>query len=220
MASLSQTVEFSIDSIAPAPPEIGMIENGRYLETDLILLNHAEWVDPIGSPVRLRYVFDTDTDPLDPTATEVSKQVGGVQIGFPSAIVSAGVQTLQVRAIDGAGNYELPCAIKQFTFLKIESAENLSADGTNSAKIGDIPSIQISGFTFDASDIVKLYDFDGTEVPYFASPIIGPESITVTFDLRIVNGVPDIDSGMGYIRVTTTSPNVTSTTTEFNILAP
>jgi len=203
MATLSQTVEFSIDSDPPEPPYVGMVEGGCYLPTDQVLLNHFEWDNPGTSPVNLRYNFDAG--PFEPGAVEVSKQAGGVPISFPQAVVdTAGVHTLQVTAIDEAGNYPAPDS-KQFRLLIIQSAID-DDSGPNKAQIGSISNVDIKGYTFSASDTVKLYDSDETVVPYYGSPIIGATLITVAFNLRIEAGT--FVSGMGHIDIQTTTPNV------------
>ncbi len=214
MASLSQNVSFSIDSDPPEAPIIGMVEGGRYGPTDQILLNHAEWETAGTSPVKLRYNFDAG--PFDPGALEVSRQAGGVPIGFPAAIVGPGLHTLQVTAIDEAGNYLPTPASKQFSFLVIQSAIDY-ATGGNRSEIGKLANITIAGFSFGDSDNVRLYDCFGAEAPYFGSPIISQTSITVTFDLRnIVSFAP----GMGHIEIVTASPNVSTTTIPFELFVP
>ncbi len=213
MAALSQTVEFSIDSAPPVTlPEIGMLDGGCYYPTDTVLLNHASWTIPDGgSPVKLRYNFDSG--PFDPGAVELAPQPGGVSIAFPSAVVETpGFHTLQVTAIDEAGN-SLPAESRQFRFLKIESATEVNTT-SNRAPIGYVANVVIFGFTFTSSDSVKLYDKDGTDVPYFGSPVIGTTSITVAFDLRVAANFHD---GMGQIRITTTTPNAASTTWPFEL---
>ncbi len=214
MASLSQNVSFSIDSDPPEAPIIGMVEGGRYGPTDQILLNHAEWETAGTSPVKLRYNFDAG--PFDPGALELSRQAGGVPIGFPAAIVGPGLHTLQVTAIDEAGNYLAMPASKQFSFLVIQSAIDYET-GSNRSEIGKLANITISGFSFSASDSVKLYDSNGAEAQYFGSPIISTAKITVTFNL----GSPEIYSpGMGCIKISATSPNISSTTIPFELFVP
>jgi hypothetical protein len=212
MASLSQTVEFSIDSVPPVSPDIDMLEGGCYLPTDTILLNHDAWTTPDGgSPVKLRYNFDSGP------AIELTQQTGGIPIAFPPEVIAAGWHTLQVTAIDEAGNYLPAPESKQFRFLVVTSAID-AVSGPNKAKIGAPSNVEITGYTFSATDSVKLYDKDEIEVPYYASPMIGTTSITVTFDLRSTAGT--FSPGMGYIKIATTSPNVTSATIPFELIPP
>jgi len=209
------------------PPYIGMMDGGRYAATDLILLNHDEWTLPEGSPVRLRYNFDGS--PLAVGAIELSKQPGGIQIAFPPTIVNGSPHTFQVIAIDEAGNRHLPHETRQFTIVKMTSVENLNhgTDPINSGRVGSYPVLKIIGFNFSSTDIVELYDVDGTRAQAWGLPLIEPTYIQVSFDLDLQYcevpppGEPGANStydpGPGYVRLKTTNPNISTTTIEFEI---
>ncbi len=216
VASLSRTVEFSIDRTPPLPPEIGINEGWRYLVDDQISLDHGEWPPTNGSPVRLRYNFDGD--PLAPDATEIPPLTGETWIEFPPSIFSAGPHTLRALAIDNAGNPPSDVESKQFYFFQIDSAID-SVTLSNRGIIGGICNVELSGYTFQPTDTVEFHDADGTKAMLFGNPMIENDRIQVGIDLRPSES-PGINPGTGHIRVSGTSPNAISATTEFIIIQP
>jgi len=222
MASLSQTVEIGIDLTRPLEPDVSipLDGNGRYGETDLISLDHPEWPDPVGGPVRLIYSFDAEP------SVEVPPQAGEIQIGIPSTVVvDANPHTFQVTAIDEAGNELFAPVSRSFKFLRITMIENvnIATEPKDYGYIGTYPVLRITGYTFGASDTVELVDVDGTRAALFSGPTIDIGQIQVTYNLA-VDGIPGpeqganatIDPGTGYFRVTTDTAS--STTIPFAFL--
>ena len=106
-----------------------------------------------GSPVKLSYNFDAD--PFEPAQLRFRSRLAGCRSSFPHrSLLSPGFHTLQVTAIDEAGNYLPAPESKQFRFLTVQSAIDVITQ-TNKSQIGSPAIITITGYTFSASDSVK-----------------------------------------------------------------
>ena len=209
MASLSQTVEFSIDTTAPSSPWVGITDGYRYAHTDSVLLNHNEWTEPAGSPVELRYTFDS-MSPLD-----VSGGPGGILIPFPTEVGNSLAHTLQVVAVDELGHQSDQTNIG-FSIVRMTSVNNVNGNLGDTGYIGYYAILDVSGFGFEPTDVVELYDSAGIKAQIRPGTSIEPSLIQVEFYLDASNHV----EGEGYLKLTISGPNPTTTTLPFTFLLP
>jgi hypothetical protein len=192
MSFLDKTFEFYLDSNAPDAPVITLASD-TYVGDQVTLFDHSEWISPAGSPVEVFYTLDGN-DPADPYHRQ---KFSGGAIPVPSSDTPVIIRAV---AIDMADHYDSFSYSQQtISFMDAESVNpSSSADRFGGSPVG-YHLREISGYGFNSSTTVELFDFDGTKVISSIIPDILFNQIVVGINLTSGTGGshPGVDPGMG-----------------------
>jgi hypothetical protein len=173
---LDKEFEFYLDKNPPTSPSITLSE-GTYVGDQESSFDHLEWSNPEGSPVDVYY----STDGSDPAAGGV--KFDGSPVPIPSSQTPVAIKAV---AIDMAGHVGAP-EESTISFLKAEAVDPDRADITEGSPVG-AHILVITGYGFNSSTSVELFDPDGTKVFSSILPPIENDQIMLTINLNSGTG--------------------------------
>ncbi len=200
LSFLDKSFEFYLDDKAPQAPDI-TLKTDTYVGDQVTLFDHPEWTSPEGSPVEVYFTLDGN-DPADPSCRQVFSGQGACIPSSESPVI------IRAVAIDMAGHYDsLSYTEETISFMAAQSVSPGSADRFG----GDQPGyhiLTITGYGFNSSTTVELFDVDGTEVTVLMGPDILFNQIIVVIVLTSGTGGsdPGVDPGLGTLVVRNEDP--------------
>ncbi len=209
LSFLDKAFEFYIDEFPPDPPIPLLPNTQRYAGKQLVSIDHDEWTDPKGSPVKVYYTIDL-SGTLDPIIN------GEPYNGDPIEIDdNAETKYLNLVAMDSLHNSEI--FSQPYHFMKITEVD------PPSAVKGQVV-IAITGFGFDnvsntKNTDVNLFDADGTmaEVRFDANVTPTQIEFFVDMDSTKYGTIDPNPDKSGTIEVKSNDPGPISVTYPFYI---
>jgi len=196
LSFLDKSFEFYLDDEAPQAPDI-TLKTDTYVGDQVTLFDHQEWTTPAGSPVEVFFTITPVGEvPADPAVSADRRLFEGESVSIPSSETPV---TIRAVAIDMAGHYDSLSYAEEtvISFMEAQSVIPGSAD-----RFGGTPQghhfLEISGYGFNSSTTVMLYDVDGTEVGLFVTDL-SPKKIVAAINLTSGTGGsdPGVDPGLG-----------------------
>jgi hypothetical protein len=204
LAFLDKSVDFFLDTAAPADPEIDLPNGQRYTQQQSIQPSHPEWTAPTvpeGSPVTIYYTTD-GTDPRT-SVSRLSSTGSAIPLPFDRGIVP-----FKAVAEDAAGNQSGGIIARDYRFMHIVSTNPVSSTQ-------DYIDIQVNGFGFSLVNLagITMKDTDGTSVviPYNPNVV----DTTVTFPAHL--DYAGIDVGTSIITFSYYDPGSVADAVTFEI---
>jgi len=198
MPFLDKTFEFYLDGNVPAAPIVTLPED-TYVGDQVTLFEHEEWNVPAGSPVEVYYTLNGD-DP-DPR-NSIGQRYDGSAVLVPASSTPVVVKAVACDMV--VDHVQQPPVQSTISFMDAQEVTPVSASITEEFVPGfpGVHTIVISGYGFNASTTVVLYDVDGTEVSSSIVPPIHADQIMVTVNLNhgtggTEPGVDTVDTGSG-----------------------